>query len=158
RGTVHDVLVDRVTMKNNYGRGSSTAYWNGDGFLAESGTHNLTFRDTVSSGNTDAGYDIKANNLTMIRAPAIGNTKKLRFWGDNVKVADSVSTNPLYFGGKNKPAHVHAAGTKGATVAFDNFRYSNNPGVRAFDLSSGGVSFTLAHMAMPPSGMVLGGS
>ena len=69
-GTVHDVLFDHVTMKNNYGRGSSTAYWNGDGFVAERDTYNLTFRDTMASGNTDAGYDIKSDNVTMIRAKA----------------------------------------------------------------------------------------
>src|SRR5690348_11379197 len=51
-GTAHDVLFDHVTMKNNYGYGLSSDYWNGDGFVAEGGTYNLTFRDTVASGNT----------------------------------------------------------------------------------------------------------
>src|SRR5690349_758573 len=51
-GTVHDVLLDRVTMKNNYGQGSSSDYWNGDGFVTEGGTYNLIFQDTSSSGNT----------------------------------------------------------------------------------------------------------
>ncbi len=97
-GTVHDVLMDHVTMRNNYGRGAAGDYWNGDGFVAERGTYNLTFRDTVATGNTDAGYDIKGNNVTMLRASASGNTKNFRLWGaESVTVTDSVSTNPYYY-------------------------------------------------------------
>lgn len=148
-GTVHDVLLERVTMKNHYGRGSSSQYWNGDGFVAEGGTYNLTFVDTVASGNTDAGYDIKADNVKMIRAQAIGNTKNYRFWGDNVTVTDSVSKDPRYYGGIGKPAHFHASGHS-AEVTFDNFRYSDSSGtVKVFDLSNGGSTITLVNMPMP---------
>ncbi len=77
-GTVHDVVMDHVTMRNNYGRGAAGDYWNGDGFVAERGTYNLTFRDTVATGNTDAGYDIKGNNVTMLRASASDNNKNFR--------------------------------------------------------------------------------
>jgi Ca2+-binding RTX toxin-like protein len=155
-GTVHDVLLDRVTMKNNYGRGSSTDYWNGDGFVAEGGTYNLTFRDTVSSGNTDAGYDIKSDNVTMIRAVASNNSKNFRFWGENVTVVDSVSTNPQHYGGKGRPAHFHT-GAKGAEVTLDNWRYSNNPGILVFDLANGSADITLIDTVKPASSLILYG-
>jgi Ca2+-binding RTX toxin-like protein len=156
-GTVHDVLLDRLTMKNNYGRGSSGDYWNGDGFVAEGGTYNLIFRDTLTAGNTDAGYDIKGNNVTMIRAQAIGSTKNFRFWGDNVRVTDSVSTDPRYFGGTVRPVHFHAAGKNGTTATLDNFRYSVNSGIKVFDLSNGGAKITLTNMAMPSASLILYG-
>lgn len=157
-GTVHDVLLDHVTMKNNYGRGSSTDYWNGDGFCAENDTYNLTFRDTFASGNTDAGYDLKANNVTMLRAGASNNTKNFRFWGENVTVTDSVSTDPQHYGGKGTRAHLHT-GARGAEVTLDNFRYSDNPGVRVFDLSNGGATLKLIDTAMPDGDLIrLGGT
>jgi len=147
-GTVHDVLMDHVTMRNNYGRGAAGDYWNGDGFAAERGTYNLTFRDTVATGNTDAGYDIKANHVTMLRASASDNTKNFRLWGaESVTMTDSVSTNPHYFGGIGKPSHFQAP--SGANVTLDNFRYSDSSTVKVFDLSNGGNVVRLVDMALP---------
>jgi serralysin len=147
-GTVHDVLVDHVTMRNNYGRGAAGDYWNGDGFVAERGTYNLTFRDTVATGNADSGYDIKGNNVTMLRASASDNTKNFRLWGaQSVTVTDSVSTNPRYFGGIGKPSHFQLA--SGANVTLDNFRYSDSSTVKVFDLSNGSNAVRLVDMALP---------
>ncbi len=147
-GTVHDVLMDHVTMRNNYGRGAAGDYWNGDGFVAERGTYNLTFRDTVATGNTDSGYDIKGNNVTLIRASASDNTKNFRLWGaQSVTMTDSVSTNPYYFGGIGKPSHFQAP--SGANVTLDNFRYSDSSTVKVFDLGNGNNAVRLVGMALP---------
>lgn len=150
-GTVHDVLMDRVTMRNNYGHGAAGDYWNGDGFTAERDTYNLTFRDTIATGNTDAGYDVKGNNVTMIRAQASDNTKNFRLWGgESVTVTDSVSANPRYFGGIGKVSHFHAP--SGANVTLDNFRYTDSSTVKVFDLSNGGNQVRLVGMALPSVG------
>ena len=147
-GTVHDVLMDHVTMRNNYGRGAAGDYWNGDGFVAERGTYNLTFRDTVATGNTDSGYDIKGNNVSLIRASASGNNKNFRLWGaESVTMTDSVSTDPRYFGGIGKPSHFQAP--SGANVTLDNFRYSDSSTVKVFDLSNGSNAVQLVGMALP---------
>jgi serralysin len=147
-GTVHDVLMDHVAMRNNYGRGAAGDYWNGDGFVAERGTYNLTFRDTVATGNTDSGYDIKGNNVSLIRASASGNNKNFRLWGaESVTMTDSVSTDPHYFGGIGKPSHFQAV--SGANVTLDNFRYSDSSTVKVFDLSNGGNAVRLVGMALP---------
>ena len=147
-GTVHDVLMDHVTMRNNYGRGAAGDYWNGDGFVAERGTYNLTFRDTVATGNTDSGYDIKGNNVSLIRASASGNNKNFRLWGaESVTMTDSVSTDPRYFGGIGKPSHFQAP--SGANVTLDNFRYSDSSTVKVFDLSNGSNAVQLIGMALP---------
>ena len=147
-GTVHDVLMDHVTMRNNYGRGAAGDYWNGDGFVAERGTYNLTFRDTVATGNTNSGYDIKGNNVTLIRASASDNTKNFRLWGaQSVTMTDSVSTNPYYFGGIGKPSHFQAP--SGANVTLDNFRYTDSSTVKVFDLGNGNNAVRLVGMALP---------
>ncbi|HET6619972.1 MAG TPA: calcium-binding protein [Dongiaceae bacterium] len=155
-GTVHDVLFDHVTMKNNYGHGSSSSYWNGDGFLAERNTYNLTFQDTVASGNTDAGYDLKSRNTKLIRATAIGNDQNFRLWGSEVTMIDSISKDPKHYGGIGKLAHLWTA--NGSDVTLDNFRFSDAAGAaKAFDLSSGGNVLKLINMALPsPSLMHLG--
>jgi len=151
-GTVHDVLFDHVTMKNNYGHGTSGEYWNGDGFVAERGTYNVQFMDTVASGNTDAGYDIKANNVTFLRATSIGNNENFRLWGTPVTMTDSVSTSPKYFGGIGKTSHLWTAA--GSNVTLDNFQHSDTAGNMVFDLSSGSNVVKLLNTALPISSLM----
>lgn len=147
-GTAHNIVMDHVTMRNNYGRGAAGDYWNGDGFVAERGTYNLTFRDTVATGNTDSGYDIKGNNVTLLRASASGNTKNFRLWGaESVAMTDSVSRDPHHFGGIGKPSHFQAP--SGADVTLDNFRYSDSSTVKVFDLSNGNNAVRLVGMVLP---------
>ena len=45
-----------------------TRYWNGDGFAAEEGVYDLLLATPVASGNTDAGYDLKAASVRLIDA------------------------------------------------------------------------------------------
>ncbi|TVV71263.1 hypothetical protein [Sphingomonas solaris] len=98
--TVHDVTFRRVAMENNATvDGTGSDYWQGDGFSAERGTYNISFIDTVSRGNTDAGYDIKSNNVTFLRALAENNGRNYRIWGDNVTIDSSVGLDPHKRGG-----------------------------------------------------------
>ena len=78
----------------NNARDTTHAYWNGDGFAAESGVHDLRMLDTSASGNTDAGYDIKAKNVTMINAEAADNKRNFRLWGADVILEDCHGTDP----------------------------------------------------------------
>jgi Ca2+-binding RTX toxin-like protein len=151
-GTVHDVLFDHVTMKNNYGHGSSTQYWNGDGFLAERGTYNVKFVDTYASGNTDAGYDIKSNNVSFLRANATGNNKNFRLWGTNVTMTDSVSSNPKHFGGTGKTSHLFLA--PGANVTLDSFSHSDVASHEVFDMGDGGSTLKLVATTLPASVLI----
>ncbi|WP_139198103.1 hypothetical protein [Sphingomonas gellani] len=104
--TVHNVVFRKVTMENATGDRGSGTYWNGDGFAAERGTYNLTFEDTVSRGNTDAGYDIKASHVTFIRALAEDNARNFRIWGDDVKIVDSTALNPNLRGGSGSQVQI----------------------------------------------------
>jgi hypothetical protein len=103
--TVHDVLIERVTMNN--ARDTLHDYWNGDGFVAESGVHDLRMLNTSASGNTDAGYDIKAKNVTMIDAEATDNKRNFRLWGTGVVLEDCHGTDPRLRGGTGTQVQVH---------------------------------------------------
>jgi hypothetical protein len=104
-GTVHDVLFERVTMRNSHD--TVTAYWNGDGFAAERGTYNVQFVDTVATGNTDSGYDLKSESTTLVRAIAEDNKRNFRFWAQ-AELIDSVGRNPYRRGGTGSQAQVWA--------------------------------------------------
>jgi hypothetical protein len=102
--TVHDVLIERVTMNN--ARDTIHDYWNGDGFAAESGVHDLRILNTSASGNTDAGYDIKAKTVSMINAEATDNKRNFRFWGTDVVLEDCHGTDPRLRGGTGTQVQV----------------------------------------------------
>ncbi|HEU0066382.1 MAG TPA: hypothetical protein VFQ57_03985 [Sphingomonas sp.] len=99
-GTTHNVTLERVTMDNNATvGGASNGYWQGDGFASERGTHHIAFIDTVARGNTDGGYDLKSNDVTMTRALAENNGRNYRIWGTDVTIADSLGLDPHRRGG-----------------------------------------------------------
>ena len=104
--TVHNVLLKRVTMRNSHDTVTGP-YWNGDGFAAERGTHNLRFVDTAATGNTDSGYDLKSTSTTLIRAYAKDNKRNFRFW-DQAEMIDCVGRNPHKRGGMGSQAQVWA--------------------------------------------------
>ena len=115
-GTVHDVLISHTTMKNAYGNGAAGEYWNGDGFSTERNVYNVRFEDTVASGNTDAGYDLKSSNTTLLRAVSDGNNRNYRFWSQSITLEDSVSIDPTHSGGNSSSVHVWLAANADVTV------------------------------------------
>lgn len=142
-GTVHDVMLRKVTMKNSYGHGTASEYWNGDGFATEGGTYNIRFEDTVASGNTDAGYDLKSDNTVLVRAFAEGNNRNYRFWSDTITMEDSVSLNPHYHGG-GSPSQAHIWMGDGAKAIVMGGRIvDDSPGTLVFDLWKSGSHLDL---------------
>jgi Ca2+-binding RTX toxin-like protein len=108
---------------NNHGNGSQAEYWNGDGFATEAGVYNITFKDTVSSGNTDAGYDLKSSNTTLINTVADGNNENYRLWSTSITITNGVSLDPTHSGGIGATAHLWMA--DGAVATLDNFTFSD---------------------------------
>lgn len=109
--SVHDVVLRRVTMMNNHD--STHEYWNGDGFTTEKNVRNIRFEDTLASGSTDGGYDLKSSETTLLRARAEDNMRNFRIWGEST-IEDCVSSNPRKRGGSGKQNHIWVA--KGAKV------------------------------------------
>jgi hypothetical protein len=106
-GTVHDVALRRVRMRNAHD--TLHSYWNGDGFSTERGVYNVLFEDTVASGNTDAGYDLKSTSTRLVRAEAEDNARNFRFWSSDTVVTDCRGSNPKKRGGTTSQAQVWLA-------------------------------------------------
>ena len=100
--TVHDVTFRRVTMENI--QDTLEKYWNGDGFATERDVHDITFEDTVSRGNTDAGYDLKSSRTTLTGVTSTDNKRNFRLWGDDVTVRGATATDPHKRGGSSSQA------------------------------------------------------
>jgi Ca2+-binding RTX toxin-like protein len=140
--TVHNVVISNTEMKNSYGNGTSSDYWNGDGFTTERGVYNVLFQNTVASGNTDAGYDIKSSNTVLENTIADGNDRNYRFWSTTIQLLNGVSIDPTHFGGIGGAAHVWLA--NGASVDISNLTYSDSTTPRTlFDLLSGGATLSV---------------
>jgi hypothetical protein len=103
-GRVHDVVLRRVTMRNI--RDTLHEYWNGDGFATERDVHDITFEDTVSSGNTDAGYDLKSQATTLVNTTSSDNKRNYRLWADDVQLRDCRGVDPHKRGGSSSQAQV----------------------------------------------------
>jgi hypothetical protein len=117
--TVHDVVIERVTMNN--ARDTLHEYWNGDGFAAEIGVYDLLLVDTNASGNTDAGYDLKASNVRLVNAAAHDNKRNFRLWGQNVVLEGCVGTDPNIRGGTGTQTQVHLADAANVEIAGGSF-------------------------------------
>jgi Ca2+-binding RTX toxin-like protein len=107
--TAHDVVIRNVVMKDSYARGASGDYWNGDGFLTERNTYNIRFENTLASGNTDAGYDIKSSNTVLVNAKSEANSIGYKFWSRSITLEDSQSLNPVHYGGTAPTSHIQLA-------------------------------------------------
>lgn len=147
-GTVHDVVIEGVAMMNNKGNGSATQYWNGDGFTTEIGVYNVVFKDTLASGNTDGGYDLKSSNTTLINTVASGNNENYRFWSDSITMINGVSIDPTKSGGTGSTAHLWMADAAVATL--QNFTFSDSGVLKTlFNLTQTGAVLYLKDTIIP---------
>ena len=147
-GTAHDVVISDTTMKNNFGQGTASEYWNGDGFSTERGVYNVRFENTVSSGNSDAGYDLKSSSTTLVNTVSEANNRNYRFWSTSITMEGGSSINPTYYGGNSDTAHVWLGVDAEATI--DNLTFSDAllPQV-LFDMTKGGATVHLADTVIP---------
>ena len=60
-------------------QGPPQTFYNGDGFVAERGS-DLRFLRCTSSGNSDAGFDLKTLNASLIECDSFGNKENYKFW------------------------------------------------------------------------------
>jgi hypothetical protein len=102
--TVHDVRIERVSMRN--ARDTVHDYWNGDGFSAESGVRRVHFVDTMASGNTDAGYDLKSSDTILEGVTAEANKRNYRLWGQRILLKGCVGLDPIIQGGTGSQTQV----------------------------------------------------
>jgi serralysin len=147
-GTVHNVVISDTVMKNSFGQGTASEYWNGDGFSTERGVYNVRFESTVASGNTDAGYDLKSSNTILVNTVADGNNRNYRFWSSSITMEGGSSLNPTYFGGNTDTAHVWLGADAEALIENLTFSDALLPQV-LFDMTKGGATVHLADTVIP---------
>ncbi len=108
-GRIHDAVFRRCVMRNSQQTLGPDEFWNGDGFTSEPDTYNILFEDCIANGNTDAGFDLKSNNVILRRCKSYGNTANFKLWGrQGVVMEECVSENPVHYGGSQDPRHVTA--------------------------------------------------
>lgn len=157
-GTAHDVVLRRVTMRNSHD--STTTYWNGDGFATERGNYNIRFEDTVASGSTDAGYDIKSASTVLSGAISHGNKENFRIWSSDAVLENVVSLDPLKRGGTGVEAHFWFSKNSAATINGAHIAGSRQSSI-TFDLGEGGVSLAVSGLTVsrhPNSAFVRSGT
>lgn len=136
-GTVHHVMIDRVTMENAL---SSGTYYNGDGFATEWGVYDVTFKDTIARGNADGGYDLKSTDTTLINAVAEGNGRNFRIWGEATLV-NPTGLDPYKQGGSGSQLQIQVM--EGAQVAVTGGSFSDSGSATKFIQNIGGqITFT----------------
>ena len=121
----------------------------------------MRFEDTVASGNTDAGYDLKSSDTTLLRARADDNMRNFRVWGESV-LTECVSENPHKRGGKGSQNHLWigergSARLSGGRLADDDARTTVALVEKAGRLVMQGTSVR-ANPAARPSQVEAGGS
>ncbi|BAY61486.1 hypothetical protein NIES22_15510 [Calothrix brevissima NIES-22] len=136
QGDVHHVKLIKTTMNNCQQTLKPSDYWNGDGFATEELVSDIYFEDTSASGNTDAGYDLKANNSVLVRTIAADNKRNYRFWG-TANAQDCVGIEPRCRGGKSCQAQVYATENADAKLSRCTFK-STNPTTDVFQSQKGG--------------------
>ena len=154
-GTAHDVLFKNVTMKDSYARGPSNHYWNGDGFTTERGNYNIRFENTVASGNTDAGYDLKSSNTVLVNATAEGNKHSYRFWSDSNTMQNSQSLNPKHSGDSASVDHIWLAEGAHAKVIGGSIS-DQNSGLTVFNLWKSGATLEVNGTTINTAGKLSG--
>lgn len=93
----HDITYTNCVALNNY-HNAGEGYWNADGFCAER-VNNLRFFNCMAFDNTDGGWDLKAENVTLEGCIAVGNKRNYRFWGATTKLIRCLSADSVYPGG-----------------------------------------------------------
>lgn len=146
--TVHDVVIKNTTMKNNIS--TVTAYWNGDGFATEENVYNVRFENTISTGNADAGYDIKSSNTVLINAYASDNARNYRFWSDTITLENSTGDAPRLRGGTGGAAQVWL--NEGATAQIVNSDFTNTGKAVLYDLTYGNATLLVDRVVSDVAG------
>ena len=159
-GNTHHVSFDHIVTygaKDIY-KGYDKNYLNGDGFIFESATHHLTFKNIVSHHNWDAGLDIKGSRVLIQNVVVYGNKNGLKLWGKEILVKNAL----VYGNPKQKKADgstIDGMGLNarpGAEVVITNSTFADNG---AEDVKAASRSIVLLQnsvIARKSSGKLLG--
>lgn len=121
----HDITFNDCEGRNNYHNGG-TGYWNGDTFVSEWNSDNITYNRCKAFDNTDGGWDIKATHTYLNDCIAVGNKRGFRIWS----TGEAVLTNCISAYSDNLGAWIGATSDQArrANVIIHNSTFYNNNG------------------------------
>jgi hypothetical protein len=154
--TAHGITMRRVTVANCHDTHNSSLdrFWNADGFASERGNYDIYREDCTSSGNTDAGYDDKGTNVTLVNCTASGNKVNYKFWGPSTTNVNCQAVSPKSRGGTGGQMQYyvyggHAPDVPGAAVHVQGGVISDNdPNTAVFVAEAYNSVFRIAGVAI----------
>ncbi len=112
----HHITFVNCIAENCYSTSAGTGYAQGDGFVAESGCHDLTWIDCTSRGHTDGGWDIKGTGHKLIRCTSQDNKRNIRNWAvGTMALGCTIHQAHLRYGGGSQ-REVWCGSVSGAVV------------------------------------------
>jgi hypothetical protein len=117
--TAHNIIMRRVTVINCHDTHGSNPdrFWNADGFASEGGNYTIYREGCTSSGNTDAGYDDKATDVTNVNCTGSGNKVNYKFWGPSTTNINCQALNPKSRGGVGAQMQYYVYGGDAPNIA-----------------------------------------
>lgn len=109
--TAHGFRVERCVMRGFRWQRGEKQYWNGDGFSAERGNHNLVFNRCAAWDNSDGGFDLKSSDTRLEDCVAGRNARNYRLW-NTIQATRLTSIDPVKLGGIGDTTHVSLMGPK----------------------------------------------
>ncbi|THF72901.1 cadherin-like beta sandwich domain-containing protein [Cohnella fermenti] len=119
----HDITFNDCEGRNNY-QNNGTGYWNGDSFVSEWNSDNITYNRCKAFDNTDGGWDVKAAHTYLNDCIAVGNKRGFRIWS----TGEAVLTNCVAAYSDSYGAWIGATSdlSKRANVILHNTTFVNN--------------------------------
>lgn len=139
-GTAHDITIRNSSMRNAEDR-LSGSFWNGDGFATEGGAYDIRFENALSSGNVDAGFDIKSTMTTFDNTVAEDNGRGYRLWATDTVLTDITSVDPYLRGGNSSQNHIWF--NRGAAATIIRPVLIDNVSTTAISLTEGSATANL---------------
>ena len=115
-----NITIENSLLKNHRQvRSKSSLYFNGDGIATESKVSNVKIIDTVSTNNSDGGFDLKSTQTTLLRTLASNNKRNYRFWNP-AEAIDITSLSPKKHGGSGNKVHFGTYGSRNFKILIEN--------------------------------------
>jgi hypothetical protein len=152
-GTNTNISFVDCLAQNNRRNSQGISYWNGDGFVVESGNSGISFTGCRSINNEDGGFDIKVV-ASLQNCVSVKNYRGFRLWSDAtlencVAIYPFRRTNSLPNGVESSAGS--GVWTKNGTPSVEYFTYYANNGRGAHEEGSGSITLTDSILAFSGS-------
>jgi uncharacterized protein YjdB len=120
----HDIVFQDTVGRNSWHEDGSN-YWNGDTFVAERQSYNLTYLRDKAFDNTDGGWDDKSRNPLLVDTVAFGSKRNYRFWShDKATLVRAIGAYSHKRGGSSGSLGLWVGGN-GSVEAYYSTFYNN---------------------------------